>query len=151
LQRVLLLDTTLRDGEQTPGVRFTVTEKVEIARQLARLGVDVIQAGFPVTSPGEFDAIRAIVQAVKGPQISAFARTHRDDILKAYEAVKDAERPRIDLVLATSPIHMKHKLNKTQEQVLQLAMEAVQYVKSLGCTCQFYAEDATRSDWDFLV
>lgn len=151
VRRILLLDTTLRDGEQTPGVRFTVTEKVEIAKQLARLGVDVIQAGFPVTSPGEFEAIQAIVRAVKGPQISAFARTHPQDIKAAYEAVKEAERPRIDLVLATSPIHMKHKLNKTPNQVLEMAVQAVQQVKKLGCTCQFYAEDATRSDWDFLV
>ncbi|MFZ5817405.1 MAG: 2-isopropylmalate synthase [Bacillota bacterium] len=151
MKRIQLLDTTLRDGEQTPGVRFSQTEKVEIARQLTRLGVDVIQAGFPVTSPGEFEAIRAIVQNVKGPVVSAFARTTKQDIDIAYEAVKESSQPRIDLVLATSDIHLKHKLRKTREQVLEMAVEAVRYVKSLGCTCQFYAEDATRSDWDYLV
>lgn len=149
--RIQLLDTTLRDGEQTPGVRFAPAEKVEIARQLARLGVDVIQAGFPITSAGEFEAIKAIVREVKGPIISAFARTTKEDIDMAYAAVQEADQPRIDLVLATSPIHMKYKLRKTPEQVLDMAVEAVRYVKSLGCTCQFYAEDATRSDWEFLV
>lgn len=151
MKRIQLLDTTLRDGEQTPSVRFSQHEKVEIARQLARLGVDVIQAGFPVTSPGEYEAIRAVVRNVKGPVISAFARTTRDDINLAYEAVKEADQPRIDLVLATSDIHLTHKLRKSREQVLAMAVEAVQYVKSLGCICQFYAEDATRSDWTYLV
>lgn len=148
---IQLLDTTLRDGEQTPGVRFVPGEKVDIAKQLARLGVDVIQAGFPITSAGEFEAIKAIVREVKGPVISAFARTTKDDINLAYEAVREAENPRIDLVLATSPIHMKYKLRKSPEQVLEMAVDAVRYVKSLGCICQFYAEDATRSDWPFLV
>jgi 2-isopropylmalate synthase len=151
MKRIQLLDTTLRDGEQTPGVRFSLNEKVEIARQLARLGVDVIQAGFPVTSPGEYESIRAIVQNVKGPVISAFARTTKDDINLAYEAVKGADQPRIDLVLATSDIHLQHKLRKSREQVLTMAVEAVQYVKSLGCICQFYAEDATRTEWSYLV
>jgi 2-isopropylmalate synthase len=151
VRKIQLLDTTLRDGEQTPGVKFGIEEKLDIARQLARLGVDVIQAGFPITSPGEFDAIRMIAKHVQGPVISAFARTTRSDIDIAYAAVDCAERPRIDLVLATSPIHMEHKLRKSPEQVLEMAVEAVQYVKSLSCICQFYAEDATRSDWDFLV
>jgi 2-isopropylmalate synthase len=150
MQRVQLLDTTLRDGEQTPGVRFGLQEKLEIARQLARLGVDVIQAGFPITSAGEFEAIQAIARDVKGPVISAFARTVKDDIDLAYAAVRDSEQPRIDLVLATSPIHMKYKLRKTPDEVLEMAVEAVKYVKQLGCICQFYAEDATRSNWDFL-
>ncbi|HWI65041.1 MAG TPA: 2-isopropylmalate synthase [Symbiobacteriaceae bacterium] len=149
--RIQLLDTTLRDGEQTPGVRFAPHEKVEIARQLARVGVDVIQAGFPITSSGEFEAIRAIVRSVHGPVISAFARTTKEDIDLAYEAIREADDPRIDLVLATSPIHMQYKLRKTPEQVLNAAVEAVTYVKKLGCICQFYAEDATRSDWNFLV
>ncbi|HYF81080.1 MAG TPA: 2-isopropylmalate synthase [Symbiobacteriaceae bacterium] len=149
--RILLLDTTLRDGEQTPGVRFAQDEKVEIARQLARLGVDVIQAGFPITSAGEFEAIRTIARTVQGPVISAFARTVKEDIDLAYEAIKESREPRVDLVLATSPIHMQHKLRKTPQQVLEMAVEAVSYVKSLGCTCQFYAEDATRSDWNFLA
>lgn len=151
MKRIQLLDTTLRDGEQTPSVRFSLNEKVEIARQLARLGVDVIQAGFPVTSPGEFEAIKAIVRNVKGPVISAFARTTREDIKLAHDALKEADQPRIDLVLATSDIHLRHKLRKSREQVLNMAVEAVQYVKSLGCTCQFYAEDATRTDWQYLV
>lgn len=151
MKRIQLLDTTLRDGEQTPGVRFSTVEKVEIASQLARLGVDVIQAGFPITSHGEFDAIRQIVKSVKGPVISAFARTTKEDIDTAFEAVREAAQPRIDLVLATSPIHMTYKLRKSPEQVLQMAVEAVRYTKSLGCLCQFYAEDATRSDWAFLV
>jgi 2-isopropylmalate synthase len=151
MKKVLMLDTTLRDGEQTPGVRFALREKVEIAQQLARLGVDVIQAGFPITSEGEFVALQAVSRQVRGLQVSAFARTVKQDIDLAYEAVKEAEYPRIDLVLATSPIHMQHKLRKTPEEVLTMAVEAVRYVKSLGCICQFYAEDATRSDWDFLA
>lgn len=151
MKRIQLLDTTLRDGEQTPGVRFSAVEKVEIALQLARLGVDVIQAGFPITSQGEFESIRQIARTVKGPVISAFARTVKEDIDIAFEAVREAPQPRIDLVLATSPIHMTYKLRKSPEQVLQMAVEAVQYVKRLGCICQFYAEDATRSDWEFLV
>lgn len=151
MKRIQLLDTTLRDGEQTPGVRFSLNEKVEVARQLARLGVEVIQAGFPVTSPGEFAAIQAIVKNVKGPVISAFARTTKDDINLAYDSVKESGQPRIDLVLATSDIHLTHKLRKTREQVVAMAVEAVEYVKSLGCICQFYAEDATRTDWDYLV
>jgi 2-isopropylmalate synthase len=151
VKRIQLLDTTLRDGEQTPGVRFSAIEKVEIALQLARLGVDVIQAGFPITSQGEFESIRQIAKTVKGPVISAFARTTKEDIDIAYEAVRETAQPRIDLVLATSPIHMTYKLRKSPEQVLQMAVDAVQYVKRLGCICQFYAEDATRSDWEFLV
>ncbi|HLO01979.1 MAG TPA: 2-isopropylmalate synthase [Symbiobacteriaceae bacterium] len=151
MKRIQLLDTTLRDGEQTPGVRFSPEEKLDIAKQLARLGVDVIQAGFPITSTGEFHAVQMIARNLRGVVVSAFARTTADDINTAFEAVKEAETPRIDLVLATSPIHMTHKLRKTPEQVLQMAVEAVQYVKKLGCVCQFYAEDATRSDWNFLV
>lgn len=151
MSRIQLLDTTLRDGEQTPGVRFAPDEKMEVARQLARLGVDVIQAGFPITSAGEFQAIQRIAREIKGPVISAFARTVKEDIELAYEAVKENSNPRIDLVLATSPIHMEHKLRKTPDQVLEMAVEAVRLVKSLGCICQFYAEDATRSDWAFLV
>jgi 2-isopropylmalate synthase len=151
MTKMWLLDTTLRDGEQTPGVRFTKEEKVEIARQLVALGVDVIQAGFPVASQGEFEAVREIARTVKGPVISALARTTKDDIETAYNALKESAQPRIDLVLATSPIHLKHKLRMTEDQVMELAVESVKHVKHLGAICQFYAEDATRSNWDFLV
>lgn len=151
MKRVQLLDTTLRDGEQTPGVRFGLEDKIEIARQLARLRVDVIQAGFPITSAGEFEAIQAVARHVKGPVVSSFARTVKEDIDLAHAAIKEAEQPRIDLVLATSPIHMKYKLRKNPDEVLEMAVSAVRYVKQLGCICQFYAEDATRSNWDFLI
>ena len=107
--RVLIFDTTLRDGEQSPGISLNTGEKLEIAQQLARLGVDVIEAGFPITSPGDFEAVREIARHVEGPVVAGLARTHVADIDSAYEAVRDAERPRIHTFISTSDIHIVHQ------------------------------------------
>src|SRR3954462_5483581 len=111
--RVYIFDTTLRDGEQSPGISLDVGEKLEIADQLARLGVDIIEAGFPIASQGDFDAVEAIAKAVRGPTIAALSRTGFKDIGRAWEAVRDADNPRIHVFIATSPIHMKKKLRMT--------------------------------------
>ncbi|MGB9866473.1 MAG: 2-isopropylmalate synthase [Bacillota bacterium] len=150
MDTVKFFDTTLRDGEQTPGVNLSAREKLEIARQLARLRVDVIEAGFPITSPGDFEAVRQIAGKVKGPVIAALARANKLDIERAWEAVKPAEKPRIHTFIATSPIHMQYKLKKTPDEVLKAAYEAVAYAKQLCEDVEFSAEDATRSDPDFL-
>ncbi|WP_099209726.1 2-isopropylmalate synthase [Thermococcus henrietii] len=149
--KVDVFDTTLRDGEQTPGVSLTVEEKVEIAKQLARLNVDVIEAGFPVASPGEFEAVRRIAETVTGPVIAALARAVEGDIRKAGEALSNAERSRIHTFIATSPVHMKYKLRKSPEEVKKLAVKAVELASQLADEVEFSAEDATRSDPDFLV
>jgi len=147
---VRFFDTTLRDGEQTPGVGLSVREKVEIAEQLARLRVDVIEAGFPISSPGDFEAVRAVARAVSGVGVAGLARARRPDIDRAWEALQDAERPRIHIFLATSPVHMKYKLGMTEEEVAAAAEEAVRYAASTGAEVEFSAEDATRSDPGFL-
>lgn len=150
-EQVRIFDTTLRDGEQTPGVGLTVREKVEIAKQLVRLRVDVIEAGFPVSSPGDFEAVKAIAGAVGGVTVCGLARTRREDIDRAWEAVRDAERSRIHIFIATSPVHMTHKLHLTEAEVLAAAEEWTRYAVSTGAEVEFSAEDATRSDPDFLV
>ncbi|HEY3313933.1 MAG TPA: 2-isopropylmalate synthase [Bacillota bacterium] len=150
-ERVYIFDTTLRDGEQSPGVALTVPEKLEVARQLARLGVDVIEAGFPISSPGDFAAVKAVADEVRGPVITGLARTDRADIDRAWEAVRGAAKPRVHIFIATSEIHMKHKLNKVPTEVITATREAVSYAVSLGAEVEFSAEDATRSDPDFLV
>ena len=148
---VLIFDTTLRDGEQSPGVSFTANEKLEIARQLTCLGVDIIEAGFPITSPGEFEAVRLVARNVKGVTIAALARAEPGDIDRAWEAIREAESPRIHVFIATSEIHMKHKLRKTPEEVLSSAVEAIRYAKMRTPDVEFSAEDATRSSIDFLA
>ncbi|RJQ07799.1 MAG: 2-isopropylmalate synthase [Bacillota bacterium] len=148
---VEVFDTTLRDGEQTPGVGLTVREKVEIARHLLRLRVDVIEAGFAASSPGDFEAVRAVASEVGGGVgVASLARTRHEDIDRAWGAIRDAERPRIHLFLATSPVHMKYKLQLTEGQVLAMADESVRYAVSTGAEVEFSAEDATRSEPDFL-
>lgn len=149
--RIYLFDTTLRDGEQSPGVSLNVDEKLEIAHQLARLGVDIIEAGFPVASPGDFTAVQAIARAVKGPVVAGLCRASREDIDRTWEAVKEAETPRIHTFLATSPIHLKYKLKKSREEMLVQAVEAVKYAKKFCQDVEFSAEDASRSDLDFLA
>ena len=149
--RIYLFDTTLRDGEQSPGVSLNVEEKVEIAQQLARLGVDVIEAGFPIASPGDFQAVKAIAQTVKGPVIAGLCRATRGDIDRTWEAVKYAETPRIHTFLASSDIHLKYKLQKSKEEALAQAVEAVRYARQFCPDVEFSAEDATRSDLDYLV
>src|SRR5207302_10141279 len=129
--RVLIFDTTLRDGEQSPGISLNTHEKLEIAQQLARLNVDVIEAGFPITSPGDFEAVQTIARQVEGPIVCALARTAAGDIERAWEAVREAERPRIHTFIATSDLHIRHKLQTTREDVLGQARAAVAHAREL--------------------
>lgn len=149
--RIYLFDTTLRDGEQSPGVSLNVDEKLEIAYQLARLGIDVIEAGFPIASPGDFAAVKKIADNVKGTTIAALCRANFNDIDRAWEAIKGAETARIHTFLATSDIHLKYKLQKSREEVLEQAIESVKYAKKYCSDVEFSAEDASRSDVDFLA
>ena len=148
--RVYIFDTTLRDGEQSPGVSLNVNEKIEIARQLTRLGVDIIEAGFPVASPGDFAAVKITAAEVKGATIAALARANREDIDRAWEAVREAESPRVHTFIATSEIHLRHKLRMSREEVLEAAVAAVKYARRYLSDVEFSAEDAFRSDHDFL-
>ncbi len=149
--RVYIFDTTLRDGEQSPGATMNQEEKVSLAKQLETLGVDIIEAGFPAASQGDFEAVQAIARSVKTIKVAALCRALDRDIERGWEAIKDAAHPRIHTFLATSEIHMVHKLRKTREQVLQMAEAAVKKAVSLCPDVEFSAEDASRSDWDFLA
>src|SRR5579862_4059352 len=149
--RVLIFDTTLRDGEQSPGISLNTQEKLEIAQQLARLGVDVIEAGFPITSPGDFEAVQTISRRVEGPVIAALARTHVADIDAAYNAVKDAARPRIHTFISTSDIHIVHQLQTTREDVIGQARAAVAHAKQYVDDVEFSPMDATRADVEFTA
>ena len=148
--RVRVFDTTLRDGEQSPGCSMTVQEKLRFAHQLERLGVDVIEAGFPIASEGDFAAVQAIAAVVRRPMIAALARACAPDIERAWHAVQRAARPRIHVFLATSDIHLKYKLRITREQCLRQAGEAVRLAKSFCEDVEFSPEDATRTDPGFL-
>ena len=150
VKTIRIFDTTLRDGEQTPGVSLQTAEKVEIAQALARLKVDVIEAGFPVASPGDFEAVQAISRLVKGPVIAGLARANAKDIETAAEALQDAERFRIHTFIATSDIHLEHKLKMTRQQVLERTEEAVRHARRYTDDVEFSAEDASRSARDFL-
>ncbi|HWI60580.1 MAG TPA: 2-isopropylmalate synthase [Symbiobacteriaceae bacterium] len=150
-RRVQVFDTTLRDGEQSPGFGLTAEQKLEVAAQIARLGADVIEAGFPIASPGDFAGVKRIAEGVRGPVIAAMARANRADIEAVAQALGGAERRRVHIVLATSPIHIQHKLRKSPAEVVALARESVSYARSLGLEVEFCAEDATRSDWAFLT
>jgi len=147
---VKIFDTTLRDGEQSPGVSLNAEEKLRIARQLAKLNVDVIEAGFPVASQGDFQAVQKIAREVEGPIIAALARTNFEDIDRAWEAIKDSSNPRIHTFIATSPIHMEFKLKKSPAEVLENAVKAVKRAKGYTEDVEFSAEDASRSERDFL-
>ena len=149
--RVLIFDTTLRDGEQSPGISLNTQEKLEIAQQLARLGVDVIEAGFPITSPGDFEAVQQIARTVQGPVIAALARTHAADIDAAWGAVKDAERPRIHTFISTSDIHIRHQLQSTREDVKGQARAAVAHARGYVEDVEFSPMDATRADVEFTA
>jgi len=149
--RVVIFDTTLRDGEQSPGIALSVHEKVEIAEQLGRLGVDVIEAGFPAASPGDFDGVQAIAQTVQNSTIAALCRTRAADVERAWEAIKQAARPRIHTFISTSPVHREKKLRMTTEQVLAETARAVAQARSYTPDVEFSAEDATRTELDFLV
>jgi 2-isopropylmalate synthase len=148
--RITIFDTTLRDGEQSPGCTMNQEEKLRLAHQLDRLGVDVIEAGFPVASDGDFESVKAVASLVRRPIIAGLARACRPDIERVWEALKDAARPRIHVVLATSDIHLKYKLRITRDQCTQQAREAIRFAKSLCDDVEFSAEDATRTDADFL-
>lgn len=148
--RIKIFDTTLRDGEQTPGVSLNIQEKLEIARQLVRLGVDVIEAGFAISSPGDFLAVKAVAENVKGTTIASLSRAVEKDIDRAWEAVRNAENPRIHTFIATSDIHMKYKLKMRDEEVLERAAAMVKYAKKYCSDIEFSAEDASRSRTGFL-
>jgi 2-isopropylmalate synthase len=149
--KVLIFDTTLRDGEQAPGASLSVAEKLEIAQQLAVLGVDIIEAGFPVSSPAQFEATKIIAEQVKGPTICGLTRTTEVDIGSAGKALASAKKRRIHTFIATSPIHMKHKLNKTPDEVLKMAVAAVKLARTFTEDVEFSPEDACRSEMPFLI
>ncbi len=149
--RVLIFDTTLRDGEQSPGISLNSVEKLEIAHQLARLGVDVIEAGFPIASPGDFEAVQAIARAVEGPIIAGLARANPTDVERAYAAVRDADRPRIHTFVSTSDIHIVHQLQTTRDDVKGLARAAVAQAREYVDDVEFSPMDATRADVEFTA
>ncbi len=148
--RVFIFDTTLRDGEQAPGASMNQKEKLDIAFALERLGVDIIEAGFPVISKGDFDSVRLVAENIKESTICGLARSIKKDIDAAAEALQSAKQKRIHVFLATSKIHMEHKFKKSQEQILQMAVDAVKYAKSKVDDVEFSPEDASRSDRDFI-
>ena len=147
--RVYFFDTTLRDGEQTPGVSLQTPEKIEIAKGLVRLGIDVIEAGFPAASPGDFEAVQTIAREVKGATICALARANEKDVQKAIDALKDAERSRLHVFIAISELHMKYKLKMTRQEVLDKVKSVLAYAKGKVDEIEFSGEDAARSDLDF--
>jgi 2-isopropylmalate synthase len=150
MRKIDVFDTTLRDGEQSPGCSLNGAEKLEIAHQLARLGVDVIEAGFAASSPGDFAAVRTIAEQVRGPVITALARGVKSDIDAVAEAVKPAERPRIHIVVSASNIHLERKMRKSKDDVLQMGVESVRYARSLCDDVEYSTEDASRADLDYL-
>jgi 2-isopropylmalate synthase len=151
MSRIKIFDTTLRDGEQSPGVNLNKLEKVEIAKQLERLGIDRLEAGFPASSKGDFEAVKAIADTLQSTSVTALARTVKSDIDTAWEALKGAKHPAIHIFLATSPIHMEYKLRKTPEEVIETSVEMVRYAKERFTEVEWSAEDASRSDLDFLA
>ena len=148
--RVIFFDTTLRDGEQSPGASMNSAEKLRIAKQLEKLGVDVMEAGFPASSPGDFESVQMIANKVRNVEVAGLARTAKNDIDQAWAAVRDAAHPRIHTFIATSDIHLKYKLRMSRDEVLREAVESVKYAKSLCDSVEFSTEDGTRSDRDFL-
>lgn len=148
--RIYFFDTTLRDGEQTPGVALQTPEKVEIAKGLVRLGIDVIESGFPAASPGDFEAVQTIAREVKGATICGLARANEKDVQKVAEALADAERSRLHVFIATSEIHMKYKLKMTREEVLAKVQSILEFAKGKFDEIEFSGEDASRTDLDFL-
>jgi len=150
MDRIYIFDTTLRDGEQSPGASMTIQQKYELALQLAKLKADVIETGFPISSPHQFEACKYISQHVNGIAIAALARSVIKDIDAAYMSIKDAEHPRIHTFIATSPIHMKYKLQKEPDEVIEMAVDAVKYARNKTGEVEFSPEDGTRSDLDFL-
>jgi len=150
MRQVTILDSTLRDGEQVPGATLDASEKLQIARQLDRLGVDIIEAGLPASSPGDLEAVKLIAREVRRPIITALARAVRSDIALVWEAVREAARPRIHIVLGTSDIHVQRKLRKSRAEILRMGVEAVEFARTLCDDVQYSTEDAPRSDFDYL-
>ncbi|PLX45136.1 MAG: 2-isopropylmalate synthase [Deltaproteobacteria bacterium] len=150
MERVYIFDTTLRDGEQSPGASMNVEEKLRMAQMLERLGVDIIEAGFPISSPGDFESVKLIADKVRGLQVAGLARASLGDIDRAWEALKGGADPRIHTFIATSPIHMKHKLKLTPDQVFEQAVESVKHAVKYTSNVEWSAEDAVRSDVDYL-
>ncbi len=150
MDRVVIFDTTLRDGEQSPGINLNTKEKLEIAEQLNRLGVDIIEAGFPQTSIGDFEAVKNIAETVKGPTIAGLARAMDLDIDRCWEAVRHAPKHRIHVFLSTSDIHRKYMLNATEDEIIAQAVAGVERAKSYCQDVEFSPQDATRTDWEFL-
>ena len=150
METIKVFDTTLRDGEQSPGAAMTLEQKYELAVQLARLGVDVIEAGFPVSSPHQFDSCRIVAERVKDVTVAVLARAVEKDLDSAAEAVSAAAHPRIHTFIATSPLHMKHKLGKDPDTVVEMAVKAVTYARNKVAEVEFSPEDATRSELPFL-
>jgi len=151
MDQIVIFDTTLRDGEQSPGCSMNLKEKIEVARCLEKMKVDVIEAGFAISSPGDFESVKTIAGAVKDCTVASLARANILDIDTAWDAVKEAADPRIHLFIATSQLHMDYKLKMTPDQVLEAAYNMTAHAKKYCSNIEFSAEDATRSDWDFLV
>ena len=149
-ERVYIFDTTLRDGEQSPGASLNPDQKFDIACQLARLGVDVVEAGFPLSSPGDFEAVQRIARQVQGPMITALARAARPDIDAVWQAVRDADRKQIHMVLSVSDIHIERKLRSNRKDVLSRGTRAVAYARSLCDEVEYSPEDAGRADPEYL-
>ncbi len=150
-QRIQIFDTTLRDGEQVPGCQLTTEEKVVIAKELELLGVDVIEAGFPISSPGDFRSVEEICKAVTEPTVCGLTRAVEKDIEVAAEALKHAKRPRIHTGIGSSDVHILHKFNSTRDQILERAVKAVKYAKKFVEDVEFFAEDSGRADLEFLA
>ncbi len=149
-ERILIFDTTLRDGEQSPGASMNIEEKLKVAHQLARLGVDIIEAGFPISSAGDFEAVHTIAKTVEGPVIAGLARTKPEDVARCGEAIKPAKRGRIHTFIATSPVHIEKKLRMTKERVIESAVAAVKQAKTYTKDVEFSCEDAGRTDWGYI-
>ena len=149
--RVLIFDTTLRDGEQSPGCTMTPPEKLRVARALADLGVDIIEAGFPAASRGDWESVHSIAREIEGPVIGGLARCNAEDIDRAWSAIRDARRPRLHLFLATSAIHRQYKLNMAREEIIHAAAEGVRHARSLCADVEFSPEDASRTELEFLA
>src|SRR4051794_38516043 len=149
--RLIIFDTTLRDGEQSPGASMNLAEKLEIAHALRELGVDVIEAGFPIASPGDFEAVQAIARQVHGPTICGLARCNDGDIDRAWEALKEAARPRIHVFLATSAIHREFKLHMAKDEIVKRAVAGVERAKGYCQDVEFSPEDAARTELEFLA
>src|SRR6267154_3791314 len=149
-ERIYIFDTTLRDGEQSPGCSMTVPEKLKMDAKLVDLGVDILEAGFPIASEGDFEAVAAVAREFPWVNVAALARSNKLDVERAAQSLKNAKRPRIHTFIATSDIHLKHKLKKSRQQVLDEAVAAVSLAREYCEDGEFSAEDATRTDWDYL-